>query len=153
MDTLVNLQFLVDDAKCFDTVRRLRRPEGVRCARCGSDKVARDGRDDRQPERQRYRCTACQGRFDDLSDTIFAGHHQPLRIWILCLYFMGVNLVWAFQCQAVSYSSLQCQVFNVSIPMFDQRSHPSVPTMIPARRRRGRRSRMAVRPPPQAARP
>ena len=47
---------------------------------------------DRQPERQRYRCTACQARFDDLSDTIFAGHHQPLRIWILCLYFMGLNL-------------------------------------------------------------
>jgi transposase-like protein len=92
MDALINLQFLVDDAKCFDTVRRLRWPEGVRCARCGSDKVARDGHDDRQQERQRYRCTACQGRFDDLSDTIFAGHHQPLRIWILCLYFMGLNL-------------------------------------------------------------
>lgn len=92
MDTLVNLQFLVDDARCFDTVRRLRWPEGVRCARCGSDKVARDGHDDRQPERQRYRCTACQGRFDDLTGTIFAGHHQPLRIWILCLYFMGLNL-------------------------------------------------------------
>jgi transposase-like protein len=92
MDTLVNLQFLVDDAKCFDTVRRLRWPAGVRCPQCGSDKVARDGHDDRQRERQRYRCTACQGRFDDLTDTIFAGHHQPLRIWILCLYFMGLNL-------------------------------------------------------------
>jgi hypothetical protein len=30
-------------------------------------------------------------RFDDLTDTIFAGHHQPLRVWILCLYFMGLN--------------------------------------------------------------
>jgi len=29
---------------------------------------------------------------DDLSNTIFAGHHQPLRVWILCLYFMGLNL-------------------------------------------------------------
>ena len=85
MDTLVNLQFLVDDAKCFDTVRRFRWPEGVRCARCGSDTVARDGHGDRQRERQRYRCTACQVRFDDLTGTIFAGHHQPLRIWILCL--------------------------------------------------------------------
>ena len=47
MDTLVNLQFLVDDAKCFDTVRRLRWPAGVRCPQCGSDKVARDGHDDR----------------------------------------------------------------------------------------------------------
>ena len=56
-----------------------------------SDKVARHGHDDRQPERQRYRCTT-QARFDDLTDTIFAGHHQPLRIWILCPYFMGLNL-------------------------------------------------------------
>jgi hypothetical protein len=24
MDALINLQFLLDDAKCFDTVRRLR---------------------------------------------------------------------------------------------------------------------------------
>ena len=31
-------------------------------------------------------------RFDDLTNTIFAGHHQPLKIWILCLYFMGLNL-------------------------------------------------------------
>jgi hypothetical protein len=32
----------------------------------------------------------CQ-RFDDLTDTIFAGHHQPLRTWIACLYLMGLN--------------------------------------------------------------
>ena len=31
-------------------------------------------------------------RFDDLTGTIFAGHHQPLRVWMLCLYFMGLNL-------------------------------------------------------------
>jgi hypothetical protein len=30
--------------------------------------------------------------FDDLTGTVFAGPHQPLRIWILCLYFMGLNL-------------------------------------------------------------
>ena len=23
---------------------------------------------------------------------MLAGHHQPLRIWVLCLYFMGLNL-------------------------------------------------------------
>jgi transposase-like protein len=92
MDSLVNLQSLVDEAKCFATVRRLRWPEAVRCPVCESDKVARHGHDDRQPERQRYRCTACQARFDDLTDTIFAGHHQPLRICILCLYFRGLNL-------------------------------------------------------------
>jgi transposase-like protein len=34
----------------------------------------------------------CGKRFDDLTGTIFSGHHQPLKIWILCLYFMGLNL-------------------------------------------------------------
>ncbi len=42
--------------------------------------------------RQRYRCKACSGRFDDLTGTVLAGHHQPLRVWVLCLYFMGLNL-------------------------------------------------------------
>ena len=92
MDSLVNIPSLVDDAKCFDTVRHLRWPDGVRCPRCGSAEVARHGLDERQRDRQRYRCMACQGRFDDLTDTIFASHHPPLRIWILCLYFMGLNL-------------------------------------------------------------
>ena len=35
---------------------------------------------------------ACTGRFDDLTGTALAGHHQPLRVWVLCLYFMGLNL-------------------------------------------------------------
>src|SRR4029450_10980013 len=29
---------------------------------------------------------------DDVGGTVLAGHHQPLRIWVLCLYFMGLNL-------------------------------------------------------------
>ncbi|MBV8885898.1 MAG: IS1 family transposase, partial [Chroococcidiopsidaceae cyanobacterium CP_BM_RX_35] len=41
---------------------------------------------------QRYQCQTCQSRFDDLSGMILAGHHQPLQTWILCLYFMGLNL-------------------------------------------------------------
>jgi len=54
--------------------------------------VARHGRDDSQPHRQRYRCSGCGARFDDLTGTILAGHHQPLRVWVLCLYLMGLNL-------------------------------------------------------------
>ena len=23
---------------------------------------------------------------------MLAGHHQPLRVWVLCFYFMGLNL-------------------------------------------------------------
>ena len=89
---LVNLSGLLDDAKCFALVRQLRWPEAVRCPGCGNDAVIRDGCDDTQPHRQRYRCKACAGRFDDLTGTALAGHHQPLRVWVLCLYFMGLNL-------------------------------------------------------------
>jgi len=89
---LINLSGLIDDAKCFALVRQHRWPEGVRCAVCDSGAVIRDGCDDPQPWRQRYRCKACSGRFDDLTGTVLAEHHQPLRVWVLCLYFMGLNL-------------------------------------------------------------
>jgi transposase-like protein len=89
---LVNLSGLMDDAKCFALVRQHRWPEGVRCPACDRSSVIRDGCDDRQPHRQCYRCKACASRFDDLSGTVLAGHHQPLRVWVLCLPFMGLNL-------------------------------------------------------------
>ena len=85
-----NLSELMDDAKCFALVRQHRWPEGVRCPGCGGGAVIRDGHDETQP--QRYRCKGCAGRFDDLTGTVLAGHHQPLRVWVLCLYFMGLNL-------------------------------------------------------------
>ena len=89
---LINLSALLDDAKCFAMVRQHRWPDGVRCPGCDSAAVIRDGCDDTQPCRQRYRCKACASRFDDLTATVLAGHHQPLRVWVLCLYFMGLNL-------------------------------------------------------------
>ena len=120
MPSLVNLSSLIDDAKCYELVRQHRWPDGVRCPRCASASVTRHGRDrtlprrtipiqrstrlpfeeadprpgrdDTQPYRQRYRCAGCSTRFDDLTGTVLAGHHQPLRVWVLCLYFMGLNL-------------------------------------------------------------
>jgi transposase-like protein len=89
---VVNIQALIDDAGCLETVRTMRRPDGVRCPGCGSAEVVKDGRDDTQPERQRHQCHGSRVRFDDLTDTTFAGHHRPLRVWVLGLYFMGLNL-------------------------------------------------------------
>lgn len=88
----LSLLVLMDDQKCFEKVRSMRWPNGVRCTSCDSGNVAKRGMDETQKERQRYRCTDCKREFDDLTGTIFAGHHQPLRVWILCLYFMGLNL-------------------------------------------------------------
>ena len=89
---MLKIDNLIDDAKCYETVRQMRWPDGVCCVWCNSSTVTKRGRDDRQHDRQRYQCRICQRDFDDLSQTIFAGHHQPLRKWILCLYLMGLNL-------------------------------------------------------------
>lgn len=89
---MITIRHLLDNSKCFEHIRTLRWPGGVRCPHCNSEQISKQGKDDTQPERQRYRCQGCQRKFDDLTDTIFAGHHQPLKIWVLCLYFMGLNL-------------------------------------------------------------
>ena len=89
---MIPIQSLIDDAKCFETVRQMRWPDGVICPHCTSSQVTRQGYDESQPLRRKYECRACRKRFDDLTETIFAGHHQPLRTWIACLYLMGLNL-------------------------------------------------------------
>jgi len=89
---MINIQPLMDDAKCFEVVRQLRWPNGVRCPDWGTALVNKRGFHTHQAHRQRYECQACGHQFDDLSGTVFEGHHQPLRVWVLCLYFMGLNL-------------------------------------------------------------
>ena len=88
----VNIKNLIDDVQCYQTVRDLRWPDGIDCPSCESKHVIKRGFDDTESARQRCECTDCHTRFDDLTDTIFAGHHQPLKVWILCLYFIGLNV-------------------------------------------------------------
>ena len=88
----INITNLIDDVQCYQTVRELRWPDGITCPSCASQHIIKRGFDDTESARQRYECHDCDKRFDDLTDTIFAGHHQPLKVWVLCLYFMGLNL-------------------------------------------------------------
>ena len=89
---IVTLTDLINDAKCYELIRQHRWPEGVCCPRCGSMDTIKNGKDDTQPDRQRYVCKNCRYHFDDLSDSVFATRHQPLRVWVGCLYLMGLNL-------------------------------------------------------------
>lgn len=82
---LASILGITDDAKCYELVRHLRWPEGVRCPHCDSDRVVKQGRDETEPRRQRYEYRPCGRRFDDLTDANLAGHHQPLRVWLLVL--------------------------------------------------------------------
>jgi transposase-like protein len=88
----LNIHNLIDDAKCFEAVRNLRWPNEIKCPDCQSNHIVKRGKDDAQEHRQRYECKGCNKRFDDLTGTVFAGHHQSLKVWIIFLYFMGLNL-------------------------------------------------------------
>jgi transposase-like protein len=92
VDMEIRIQSLIDDEKCYETVRKLRWAEGVRCPHCESESVIRRGRDEHEKARQRYECKGCGKWFDDLTGTVLASHHQPLKTWMIFLYFMGLNL-------------------------------------------------------------
>ena len=83
---------LLDNTKCYEQVRNLRWPDGVSCPHCASTDITRQGKDDTQPEKQRYLCKSCGRRFDDLTLSVFSGHHKPLKVWMHCLYLMSLNL-------------------------------------------------------------
>src|SRR5512135_1385040 len=88
----LQIYHLIDEQKCYEEVRKIRWPNGVHCPYCDAKLVSKRGFHTHQAHRQRYCCQACGKQFDDLTDTIFEGHHLPLKTWILCLYFMGLNL-------------------------------------------------------------
>jgi transposase-like protein len=88
---MCRLNNLIDESKCYDEIRNRRWPCGVRCPHCTSNKIDKRGKNHRQQECRRYACKNCGRRFDDLTVTIFTGHHQPLSVWFSYLYLMGLN--------------------------------------------------------------
>lgn len=89
---ILNIRSLIDDAKCYATIRSLRWSDKVKCPICNSENIVKNGHDAKHSEQQKYQCKDCFAYFDDLTGTVFENHHQPLSVWILCLYFMGLNL-------------------------------------------------------------
>ena len=55
---MLHLHHLIDDAKCYEKVRRLRWPYAVRCPHCESNKITKRGRNHRHQACRRYRCNS-----------------------------------------------------------------------------------------------
>jgi transposase-like protein len=89
---MCRLNNLIDEEKCYEEVRRIRWPNGVRCPGCTSNKITKRGRHHRQPACRRYTCKNCGKRVDDLTGTLFMGRHQPVSVGLAYLYLMGLNL-------------------------------------------------------------
>ena len=57
---MLNILNLIDDARCFETVRAMHWPQGVTCPHCHSPQVTKQGHDESQPARQKYECNVCR---------------------------------------------------------------------------------------------
>jgi transposase-like protein len=78
----------MEEAWCYETLRRCRWPDGLDCPRCGGKRVTAHTRS-RDTERTRYLCLHCRRTFTDLTGTPLARTNLPLRTWFLCLQLIG----------------------------------------------------------------
>jgi len=70
------------DEKCRIALEKLRWPDGVRCVRCGSEKISRNYK------RNQFECTPCGYHFSVTAGTIFHDSHLPLRKWFIAIYLI-----------------------------------------------------------------
>ncbi|MBC7409539.1 MAG: IS1 family transposase [Arcicella sp.] len=87
----IQLHKILGVGMCYDILRRTRWDSCVKCTKCQSESVVKNGKYSINAHVQRYHCNDCNGYFDDLSDTIFSGSQQPLHHWITVLYLMNLN--------------------------------------------------------------
>jgi len=73
------------EEECIATLRELRWKDGVRCARCGSSNVKKDGV---RGLYQMYECKDCRSYFKDRTGTVFQDTKIPLRKWFLMAFLM-----------------------------------------------------------------
>ena len=85
----IQLHKILDIGMCYDILRSIRWDSDVKCTNCQSETVVKKGKASTNIDVQRYHCH--KSYFDDLSDTIFSGSHQPLHHWITVLYLMNLN--------------------------------------------------------------
>lgn len=80
---LVNLiERYGDDDRCRAFLEKLRWPEGVRCPRCGFDKISQ------VKARSQFDCDSCRYQFSVTSGTVLHDTHLPLWKWFLAVYLM-----------------------------------------------------------------
>ena len=85
-DQEINLVSLIerfhDEDACRKYMEGLRWPDGVRCPRCGSDKLSRI------KKRDQFDCDSCRYQFSVTAGTIFHDTHLPLWKWFLAVYLI-----------------------------------------------------------------
>ncbi len=70
------------DEACRDYICRLRWPNGFVCRHCGA------AEEPWTMARGQLRCRACRGETSLTSGTLFEGTHEPLRMWLMAMWFV-----------------------------------------------------------------
>src|SRR5215831_11734748 len=83
MDLMTLFEKFGNDEKCRMYLEKLRWPEGVRCTRCGSEKISRIYK------RNQFICDPCNYQFSATSGTIFHDSHLPLMKWFAAIYLLS----------------------------------------------------------------
>ena len=73
-----------DDQHCRNYLEHLRWPEGLRCPKCGGDKISSI------LKRDQYNCDSesCGHQFSVTAGTVFHDTHLPLTKWFLAIYLL-----------------------------------------------------------------
>ncbi|MGA2519027.1 MAG: IS1595 family transposase [Thermodesulfobacteriota bacterium] len=71
-----------DDNKCRDYLKALKWQDGVKCPRCGSEKISKI------EKRHQFDCDECRYQFSVTAGSIFHDSHLPLWKWFLAVYLM-----------------------------------------------------------------
>lgn len=72
-----------DDKKCREYLEELKWRDGVKCPRCGSDRISKI------MNREQYDCDKCHYQFSVTAGSIFHDSHLPLWKWFLAVYLMA----------------------------------------------------------------
>lgn len=102
---LVNLiERYGDEEKARKCLEQLKWPDGIKCPRCGSEKISRIHK------RDQFDCDACRYQFSVTAGTIFHDSHLPLWKWFLAIYLMteskkGISANQLKRSLAVSYKT------------------------------------------------
>ena len=78
------------EEKCITFLETMRWPEGVRCPKCGHDRISRfqaSGKTGKM--RQLYQCLSCRYQFSVQTGTIFHDSHLPLQKWFTAMALVG----------------------------------------------------------------
>jgi len=93
-----------NEEKCRKALESLKWQEGIKCPRCGSEKVSRIYK------REQFDCDACRYQFSVTAGTIFHDSHLPLWKWFLAVYLMteskkGISANQLKRSLAISYKT------------------------------------------------